>query len=245
MSCLHLSLFLATAAAAAHDIKPAFSYPCYPLCFPKTGGPVTSEKNNVLWYLEAQRSYTFVFCRPYQRRLNISESLSLSLETFAAYYSEMPISWTLDFLNLSSQKPFPFSQFDAVILPPIFFELSNISNQFYLGFQYIRDEGSKVEVMTKPRTSEGLSSTKCTWETIVIYQYWPFTPICCWFVLLDFRLCFRCLCNGHADSCSVDGICPCLNNTMEDCPSTSDCYKNQVQLKYFFCVCRHLLWVSQ
>ena len=28
MSCLHLSLFLATAAAAVHDIKPAFSYPC-------------------------------------------------------------------------------------------------------------------------------------------------------------------------------------------------------------------------
>ncbi|XP_066023971.1 multiple epidermal growth factor-like domains protein 8 [Pocillopora verrucosa] len=39
--------------------------------------------------------------------------------------------------------------------------------------------------------------------------------------------CVRCLCNGHADSCKDDGRCPCGNNTMEDCPNTEDCYKNQ------------------
>ncbi|XP_078380393.1 multiple epidermal growth factor-like domains protein 8 isoform X1 [Oculina patagonica] len=39
--------------------------------------------------------------------------------------------------------------------------------------------------------------------------------------------CTRCQCNGHADSCDEKGICSCLNNTMEDCPSSSDCYKNQ------------------
>lgn len=39
--------------------------------------------------------------------------------------------------------------------------------------------------------------------------------------------CVRCLCNGHADSCHVDGKCSCSNNTMEDCPNAEDCYKNQ------------------
>ncbi|XP_022797777.1 multiple epidermal growth factor-like domains protein 8 [Stylophora pistillata] len=39
--------------------------------------------------------------------------------------------------------------------------------------------------------------------------------------------CVRCLCNGHADSCHVDGKCSCSNNTMEDCQNAEDCYKNQ------------------
>ena len=42
---------------------------------------------------------------------------------------------------------------------------------------------------------------------------------------------FRCLCNGHADYCDVKkGICHCGNNTMEDCPNTEDCYKNQASV---------------
>ena len=47
---------------------------------------------------------------------------------------------------------------------------------------------------------------------------------------------FRCLCNGHADSCKYDGRCPCGNNTMEDCPNTEDCYKNQASvISVLFC----------
>ena len=47
---------------------------------------------------------------------------------------------------------------------------------------------------------------------------------------------FRCLCNGHADSCKDDGRCPCGNNTMEDCPNTEDCYKNQASVIFvLFC----------
>ena len=45
------------------------------------------------------------------------------------------------------------------------------------------------------------------------------------------------MCNGHADSCKDDGRCPCGNNTMEDCPNTEDCYKNQASVIFvlFFC----------
>ena len=42
------------------------------------------------------------------------------------------------------------------------------------------------------------------------------------------------MCNGHADSCDVKGICPCGNNTMEDCPNAEDCYKNQASVIFFF-----------
>ena len=59
-------------------------------------------------------------------------------------------------------------------------------------------------------------------------------------ILLMFSFAHRCLCNGHADSCSENGKCPCSNNTMEDCPNTEDCYKNQVCYFFiflFFCFC--------
>ena len=108
----------------------------------------------------------------------------------------------------------------------------------YLRFRLARALGvikQKVELMTKPRTYEGLNSTKYPWIGIVSYQYWSFTPSFLLIFLRGFLFCFRCLCNGHADSCNVNGKCSCLNNTMEDCPSTSDCYKNQVQLNIFLC----------